>query len=152
MWRVTDRYILLRMNGLRMKNSRGWNVIIQFIKFGFVGGINTTLSYLIYLGTLSIGCHYLIANFVAFIISVFVSYVLNGKFVFGNRNRELIFDWRELVRVYISYSFSSLLLNSALLWVEVHWLGIMPQIAPIINLLITVPLNFFLNKFWAYMK
>ena len=43
-------------------------------------------------------------------------------------------------------------LNSLLsiLWVEV--VGIPKLAAPIFNLLISVPLNFILNKFWAFKK
>lgn len=123
----------------------------QFIKFGIVGGINTVLSYLIYIVSIKLGLHYLVAQFIAFMITVFISYLLNGHFVFGKGN-EKWFDIRALIKVYISYSFSSLFLSAALLYLEVEFLGVPEEIGPIINLWITVPLNFILNKFWAYKK
>ena len=45
-----------------------------------------------------------------------------------------------------------IILNSilALLWVEL--LHMSKLIAPIINLLVSVPINFFMNKFWAFKK
>ena len=58
--------------------------------------------------------------------------------------------WKALVKTYVSYSFTGLFLNSILmvLWVQV--IGISEFIAPIINLLVSVPLNFVINKFWAF--
>ena len=124
---------------------------MQFIKFGIVGGINTVLSYGIYFVGIRLGLHYAAANFVAFVITVFISYVLNGNFVFkedgGSR-----FDIKALLKVYASYSITSLFLTTILLWFEVDILGLPEEIGPIINLFITVPVNFLLNKFWAYRK
>ena len=56
----------------------------------------------------------------------------------------------SLAKTYASYAFTGLFMNSVLsmIWVEV--LGWSKLIAPIINLLISVPLNFILNKFWAF--
>lgn len=59
---------------------------------------------------------------------------------------------KALVRTYISYSFTGLFLNSALmvLWVDV--LHISEFLAPVFNLLMSVPVNFLINKFWAFKK
>ena len=50
----------------------------------------------------------------------------------------------------MSYAFTGLFLNSVLsiLWVEI--VGLPKLIAPIINLLVSVPINFLLNKFWTF--
>ena len=37
-----------------------------------------------------------------------------------------------------------------LLWFWIDACGVSEYVAPIINLLVTVPLNFLLNKFWAF--
>ena len=65
------------------------------------------------------------------------------------RERNIV---HTLIKTYISYAFTGLFLNSilSLLWVEVF--GIPKIIAPIINLLVSVPLNFIMNKFWAFRK
>lgn len=123
----------------------------QFIKFGIVGAINTVLSYAIYFIGIKIGVHYLIAQGLAFLITVFISYMLNGHFVF-NKEGGSQFSFKDLFKVYVSYSFTSLFLSSALLFVEVDFLNIPAEIGPIINLVITIPINFILNKFWAYKK
>ncbi len=133
--------------------------LIEFIKFGIVGLSNTLISYCIYLAILFI-CDktgvfvkydYLLATVISFILSVLWSFYWNKKFVF-----KLNGDWKTilsaLLKTYISYSFTGLFLSSALaiLWVEI--LGVSKVISPILNLIISVPVNFLLNKFWAFKK
>ena len=126
--------------------------LLQFIKFGLVGGLNTVFSYLIYSVALLAGLHYQIGNVLAYIITVFVTFVLNGKWVFQKQENETRGFWMPLLKVYMSYAFTSLFLNSLLLFVQIEWLGMPKELAPLINLLITIPLNFILNKYWAFKK
>ena len=125
-------------------------LFIQFFKFGIVGAINTILSYVI-----TNGCYYLLSlneqfsNIIAFVITVFISFMLNGKFVFNNKQNERSF-WKSLFKVYAAYSITGLFLTAILLYVEERIFGIPHYIATLMNLVITVPINFILNKFWAY--
>ena len=134
-----------------MKNKKKIKqLIIQFIKFGIVGAINTVLSYII-----SNGCYYLlhmheqISNAIAFVITVFISFMLNGKFVFKEDEEKRNF-WKSLIKVYASYSITGLFLTAGLLYVEEQIWGIPHYIATLMNLIVTIPINFILNKFWAY--
>ena len=130
------------------------NVIIQFIKFGMVGALNTVLSY----GITNL-CYYVfhfheqVCNIIAFIITVFISFILNGKFVFNENSKEMKNKssfWTSLVKVYASYSITGIFLTALLLYIEEQKLGIPHYIATLMNLIVTVPINFLLNKFWAY--
>ena len=124
--------------------------IIQFIKFGIVGISNTIISYIVYLGMVWLGVHYLIASITGFIISVLNSFSWNSRFVFKMEDGEKRNPWKTLIKTFISYAGTGLVLSNILLivWVELvelpEWLG------PILNLAITVPLNFLLNKLWAF--
>ena len=125
-------------------------LILQFLKFGIVGAFNAFFSYFIYYIGLKIGFHYAVSNFFAFVITVFVSFLLNGMFVF-KENRIGKKGWiKALFKVYTSYATTSLFLTTILLWIQVDVLGWSEVIAPFINLFFTVPINFLLNKFWAY--
>lgn len=132
--------------------------IIQFIKFGIVGVSNTLISYVLYSGGLIVfrkAClfgqaDYLIAQIVAFVVSVAWSFYWNNKFVFKMEAGKKKSIWKALLKTYISYSFTGLFLSSILLILWVQIFRISEFIAPIINLLITVPLNFIINKFWAF--
>ncbi len=133
---------------------------MQFVKFGIVGLSNTVISYVIYAGSLIIfkklaillKADYLVAQVIAFVLSVAWSFYWNNKYVFTLEEGEGRALWKALFKTYVSYSFTGLFLNSALivLWVQV--LHISEFIAPIINLLVSVPLNFLINKFWAFKK
>lgn len=95
---------------------------------------------------------YLVAQVIAFILSVLWSFYWNNKIVFSLQEGEERSVFKTLIRTFISYSFTGLFLNSILLifWVKV--LHISEFIAPVINLLVSVPLNFVINKFWAFKK
>ena len=95
---------------------------------------------------------YLIAQVIAFVLSVLWSFYWNRKYVFNSEDGEAVPWYKALIKTYISYAFTGLFLNTvlAVLWVQI--LGISKMIAPIVNLLISVPLNFIMNKFWAFKK
>ena len=132
--------------------------IIQFIKFGIVGLSNTIISYVIYAGGLMLfkkfdilpEDNYLLAQSIAFLLSVLWSFYWNNKKVFLPEEGKERSIWKALLKTYISYSFTGLFLNSILLILWVDVLGISEFVAPVFNLLISVPLNFIINKFWAF--
>ena len=132
--------------------------LMQFVKFGIVGVSNTVISYLLY--TISLlamrsielfpKIDYIIAQIIAFVLSVLWSFYWNNKMVFTMEEGQTRNLWKALIKTYISYSFTGLFLNSILiiLWVQIFHIS--EFIAPIINLLISVPVNFIINKFWAF--
>ncbi len=131
-----------------------WSRIREFVTFGIVGGINTVLNLVIYWVCMWFGIHYLLANAAGFIITVAISYVLNNIFTFrtsegGNPGKP---EWyfRTLLKVYVSYFATGMVLNSILLWFWNDLIGLNKNLAPVLNLFVTVPLNFLLNKLWAY--
>lgn len=124
--------------------------LIQFIKFGIVGISNTFVHYIIYLLCAIIGINYILANFIAFSISVINSFYWNNKYVFKLKSDGECKWLSVLIKTYISYAITGLLLNSILLYIEIDIWGINEFVAPIINMIVTIPLNFIINKFWAY--
>ena len=129
----------------------------QFIKFGIVGVSNTVLSIVIYNGLLFFGVHYIIAYTVAFLISVVNAYVWNRKFVFKGPSGEKNVkngengknEKKTFLKVFLSYG-STFLLGMGLLFLMVRYAGISKPLAQILLLAITIPVNFFLNKLWAF--
>lgn len=93
---------------------------------------------------------YLFAQIAGFVISVLWSFYWNSKMVFTLEEGKQRSVWKALVKTFVSYSFTGLFLNSFLLLLWVKVLGISEFIAPLINLLVTVPLNFIMNKLWAF--
>ena len=134
------------------------NTLLQFVRFGIVGLSNTILGYMIYISTLALmrsiqlwpTLNIYIAQFVMFVLSVAWSFYWNKRFVF-----KLVIDGEHkffiaLLKTYVTYAFTSLFLAEFLLYLWVDILKINEFIAPIVTLLITVPLNFVIQKFWAF--
>ena len=122
--------------------------ILQFIKFGLVGVLNTVISLTVYYAVVLFRRDwYMLGNVAGFIISVLNAFYWNSTYVFNMRENRL----RTLLRTYMAYG-SNLIIGSVLLWLLVDQLGISPFLAPILNLIITIPLNFVLNKFWVMKK
>ena len=130
----------------------------EFLQFGLVGVSNTIISDLLYVVTLllvsksGVKFDYIIANIVSWLLSVLWSFYWNNKFVFKKEEGEKRNIWAALFKTYVSYGFTGLILNNILsvLWVSV--LHISKMLAPIINLVISIPINFFMNKLWAFGK
>ena len=131
-----------------MQNKNLWQLAVQFVKFGFVGISNTLISLAVYYVGLAVGLHYAAANAAGFILGTINAYFWNNRYVFKKTEGEVRSTGKSIVRVFISYGFT-LALSTVLLALWVDGLHISDKIAPIINLLVTIPLNFVLNKFWA---
>lgn len=131
---------------------------MQFIQFAIVGVSNMLISYVLYVVSLLIfqnmkiftKIDYLVAQVIAFILSVLWSFYWDNKMVFTLHEGKQRSLWRSLLKTYVSYSFTGLFLNSALLVLWVQICHISDLIAPLINLIISVPLNYIINKFGAF--
>ena len=128
-----------------LKNQHSNKALIQFLKFCVVGLSNTVISLPVYYIILYFGAHYVIASILSFIISVLNAYYWNYKYVFNTKSDIL----KSLIKTYTSYGFSYVL-STTLLIILVEYYNISELLAPILVLVITVPLNFILNKFWAF--
>jgi putative flippase GtrA len=93
---------------------------------------------------------YIIANTIAFLLSVYWSFFWNSRKVFHLKTRTKAERWKALLRSYLCYGFTGILLNNLLstLWIEV--LGISKYLSPLLNLVFTIPLNYLTNKKWAF--
>lgn len=133
-----------------IKQSISGALIRQFFKFGIVGLFNTVIAYVFYAGLVLLGIHYLIANSVAFVIGVLNAFYWSNKFVFKKSADEQRDMWITLAKTFVSYGSTGLVLNSILLYTLVDCVALNDLVAQLVCLSVTVPLNFLLNKFWAY--
>ncbi len=143
-----------------------WQALFQFVKFGLVGVWNTILNLVIVAlvlfalkamgvdkGTLlghEVPLALYIANTVGFIISVFSSFMLNSRLVFKVGEGESRSFWKALLRTYMAYGFTGLILNNVLNTVWVNVCHLPDMAAMMISLVIAIPINFLMNKLWAF--
>ena len=135
-----------------LKEKKIYSTLIQFIKFGIVGISNTLISYCTYAVLVWLGVNFLLSNLIGFVVSILNSFYWNSRYVFDLNNADTKQKLKALIKTFISYAGTGLVLSSAMLilWIDIVQLS--KYIAPIINLIITVPVNFVVNKVWAFKK
>lgn len=127
-------------------------VLWQFIKFGLVGVSNTAVSMAVYYLFLWMDEDlYMVGSILGTVLSILNAFIWNDLFVFTGNPRDFKSVMGRLGKTYVSYGGTSLL-STVLLWLEVTLLQVSKVWAPIVNLLITIPLNFLINKFWTFRK
>ncbi|MEN6351611.1 MAG: GtrA family protein [Syntrophomonas sp.] len=111
----------------------------EFSRFIICGGINTLLTYIIYVVALRF-FRYSISYSISFVSGIFIAYFLNSRFVF---EQELS------LKKAISYPLVYLvqyLLGITALYVLVELLSVNELLAPLIIVAITVPVTFLLSR------
>lgn len=122
----------------------------QFFKFGLVGLSNTAVSMAVYYLFLWLNPDwYMLGSILGTVLSIANAFVWNDLFVFTGNARDAKSILKRLGKTYVSYGGTSLLSNG-LLWLEVAFFHVSKAIAPVVNLLVTIPLNFIINKLWTF--
>jgi putative flippase GtrA len=139
------------MNKLGVQNKTDlFKLLWQFFKFGLVGVSNTAVSLGVYYLVLWMNPElYMLGSVLGTILSIFNAFIWNDLFVFTGNPKDFKSVMKRLGKTYVSYGGTSAL-STALLWVEVELLFVSELYAPIINLVITIPLNYLINKFWTF--
>ncbi|MBO5566388.1 MAG: GtrA family protein [Succinivibrio sp.] len=127
----------------------------KIIRFGLVGVSSTLLSYAIFLVSVyflekfAVSYDYIYANLIAFLLSVLWAFYWHRNYVFnfkGTFKDNLI----ALLKCYASYAFSGIVLTNAFSILLIEYFGISKYLAILLILFITIPVNFLLNRLWAF--
>lgn len=122
----------------------------QVIRFCLIGVSNTIVAYVAYLIVLQLTDFLFLANFSGYFFSTINSFVWNNAWVFKRKEDEVRNPWIALMRLFIMYAFTGIVLNYLLLLLWVNLLGISDKIAPLINSVLGIPINFLISKFWCF--
>ena len=122
--------------------------LIQLVKFCAVGVLNTAVNYAVYALMVLAGVYYIAGSLIAFTVSTANAYFWNDRFVFKSSGRR----WRGILKTYCSYALTGIFLYNALLYLLVDICGISELLSPLLVLVVTIPCNFLLNKFWTFRK
>jgi len=121
--------------------------IKQTVKYGLVGLFGTLVSFAIYYSIIWINENlYIFAYTVCFIVGVLISYFLHNRYVFKKTEKG---HKKALMKAYISYG-TTYVLGTTAIYVFVEYMGISREIAPLLNIFITVPVNYLLMRFWTF--
>ena len=116
----------------------------KFIRFLFVGGLNTAFGVGVYCLAIFIGLPYFIATLLSNVLGVLFNFVTTGNIVFENGNPRLIF---RFVLCYIVVYFVNTAIVRALIFAGLndYWAGILATIP-------TALFSFFALKTFVYRK
>lgn len=141
-----------------LENSR-FASLLQFVKFGLVGLSNTAISYTFeMLGYYIAFAHVnwpesvrvVVVTAIAFFVSVTNSYYWNNRYVFTSKDCRTLADHvHAYIRTVLCYGTTGLVFSPLIkLWLV--RLGIAYWMAALGSLVVSIPLNFVLNKYWAF--
>lgn len=118
-----------------------------FLKFGFVGVINTLITIISFMLLVYLGIHYMLANMIAYAIGVINSFYWNKNWVFEAKDGN-----KQLFTKFVIVNLITLGINSFALYLFVNYLQVLPYVAQIIATGIGLCINFLLNKQWTFKK
>ncbi len=112
----------------------------RFAKFLLVGGINTALTYALYLALLHWQVSYQIAYSISFVLGIVIAFVLQTRFVFDAKA-----NIRNAVVYPIVYS-AQYLFGLLVITIAVRFFAVPKPYALAISILLSVPLMYLLTQ------
>lgn len=114
-------------------------IVGEGLRFLIGGGINTLLSYFLYL-TILFFLPYMAAYTLAYFLGIIFSYAINTWWVFRQP-----WSWFKLFQFPLVY-ITQYLIGIGLLYGLVTVLEVSQQLAPLIAILLTLPLTFLMSR------
>lgn len=140
-----------------------WTAFVQFVDYCIVGVINVVVNYLVYTAVVLLlrltdwdgvwlgipDCNVHLATIIAFIAMIVNSFYWNSRYTFGTADvpasrRKVMF-----VKVACSY-FIAMLVQLAANVLFCTVLGLPELLINPIDQVITIPVSYVLNKYWAF--
>lgn len=138
--------LLAKPFSLRITDER-WGVLEQFIKFVLVGCSNVAITLSVYYLVLWVRpTWYLFGNTIGYLAGILNSFFWNCRVVFTENNSPRVIVFGKMLLCYGLTWF----LQTGLLYLFVEHCGISKIVTPLLTVLITTPINFVLNKIWAF--
>lgn len=129
---------------------------VQFLEFALLGFTNSIIYILVnicvlfFLADFNVRFDYVFANLAAFLLSVLWAFYWNYNYIFKIADGERRSLTGSLLKMYATYGFTGLILNNFLSWIWIDMLCYPKYIAPVLNILIGLPFDFIVSKFWTF--
>lgn len=124
----------------------------RLIRFCIVGAVNTLVDFAVYALVLRLvpwKYNHLLGQALGFVAGTVNAYFMNGGWVFRDRDGGRKKGGKVLLRTFAGYAVTFLLSEGLLmLWVDA--LGMNKYLAKLINLCVTVPSNYVINRLWTF--
>jgi putative flippase GtrA len=131
----------------KIKNLSKQEICRQFVKFCLVGMMNTAVDFSVYLFfSRVIGLYFLLANILAILAAMTVSFILNKYWTFANLEKKIKTQYLKFALVNLVYFF----LNNSIVLCLVDYLNLYDLWAKVIAIIIGLFWNFFANRYWTF--
>ena len=117
----------------------------KFLKFSFVGFINTAVFYGIYYLLLQLGFSYVVALSGGTAIGIINSYIWNKLYTFKTKKLSVSETLKFLVVYVVQY-----LSNLLVIYICIEFIGVSPELAGLPAVGIGVFISYFGHKFWTF--
>jgi putative flippase GtrA len=118
----------------------------QFIKFNFVGLLNTALDFAVFTLLTWLGVYYILAQCFSYGVGMVNSYTLNKYWTFAQKGR---LETKQAIR-FIVLNLGSLLLSLGLLAIFRDQWMMKVLVAKLLTTVITTLVNYAGNKLWVF--
>ncbi len=119
-----------------------------FVKFCFVGVLNTVVNYGVFAGLLAFHVHYLMASSAGFLAGVVTSYGINRRWTFASTQQA---SWPEASR-FLLVNLGALGANALAMYASVEWCRLPVRLAWGIAIGVSLNVNFFGSKRWVFRR
>jgi len=119
--------------------------ISQFLKYVFVGCLNTVVFYCIYYIMLQLGFFYALSVTVGTVIGIINSYFWNKFFTFKSKKKSI-----EEMHKFLMVYFVQYLSNLLIIYLCINYIGISAELAGIVAISIGLFISYFGHKFWSF--
>ena len=124
----------------------------DILSYLFFGGLTTVVNYIVYLPCYNyLGISAAVSNVIAWVVAVAFAYVTNKPFVFKSHDWSLKTVGPELTK-FVGCRIGSGLLETALIFLTVDWLGWNGNVMKLILAVVVVLLNYIGSKLIVFKK
>ena len=124
----------------------------DILSYLFFGGLTTVVNYIVYLPCYNyLGISATVSNVIAWVVAVAFAYVTNKPFVFKSHDWSLKTVGPELTK-FIGCRIGSGLLETALIFLTVDWLGWNGNVMKLVTSVLVVILNYIASKLLVFNK
>lgn len=133
---------------MQKKNPRTQNLfkmLIQFVKFNFVGLMNTALDYLVFMGLGALGVNDYFAQIFSYTIGIVNSWIWNSRWTFQDKKIT-----KKKIGAFLLVNLIALGAQLLILYVCIDMLSIDRLIAKIIATPFSLVINFLGNRLFVF--
>ncbi|CAM3139646.1 GtrA family protein [Lactiplantibacillus plajomi] len=125
-----------------------WRRYHAVLAYLFFGGLTTVVNYVVF-GITNLWTPYLVANTIAWLLSVLFAYVTNKRWVFDAQTSTTGAVLKE-VTSFFGFRLLSYFIDQLIMIIGISWLGGNPWLVKLIDQVIIVVLNWFFSKLFIF--